>query len=86
MLALTLLSVTAVLAEDPSTLSPPPSFPGVQRAVTHLDFERRTVTATAQGPQTISVLVRSGPSPFAPLIHLRRDFNAEMRASTRQIH
>lgn len=83
---LTLLTTATVLSQDPSTLPPPEAAPGVHSPVTTLDFEAREVSASVGGPRVAAVHVRSVPAAFAPLIRLRHDFDAEMRASTSQIH
>lgn len=83
---LTLLTTATVLSQDPSALPAPAAPPVIHRAVTDLDFEAREVRASTSGPRLTGVSVRSGPAGFAPLIRLRLDFDAEMSASTSQIH
>ena len=84
--ALTLLTTATVLSQDPSALPSPAAPPVIHRAVTDLDFEAREVRASPRGPRVKGVTVRTVSAGFAPLIRLRLDFDAEMSASTSQIH
>ena len=83
-----LVSLSTVLAQDTSQdgASPSPSPRVVHRAVTEIEFIAQAVSATADGPEGTAVLVRTRPAGFAPMIPLRLDFDAEMSASTSQIH
>lgn len=83
MTLLVTLAVASALAQEPSASEPAPTV--TYKPVTELEFVNQMVTATVDGPNGTTLLVRSAPAHFAPMIQPRLDFDEEMKASTDEI-